>query len=99
MEPFPGERVYEVGFGSGMNLRWALDNGWTEAAGCDVAEPAVTAGHALLPGSDLQLESIVDCSAPSEHFDLVIDRAALSSLPAKPLKKAFAQIRRILKPG
>ncbi len=32
----PGERVYEVGFGSGMNLRAAMERGW-EVAGCDVA--------------------------------------------------------------
>jgi SAM-dependent methyltransferase len=99
LQAFPGESVYEVGFGSGMNLRWALDNGWSVAAGCEVAEAAIATGRELLPDSELKLESIVDCSAPSEAFDVVLDRAALSSLPARPLKKAIAQIRRILKPG
>ncbi len=39
------------------------------------------------------------CSAPSEHYDTVIDRAALSSVSPNDLKKALFQVRRILKPG
>jgi hypothetical protein len=52
-----------------------------------------------MPDADLRHESIVDCTAPSDHYDLVIDRAALSSLSPKDLKRAFGQIRRIMKPG
>ncbi len=99
MERFPGRSVYEVGFGSGMNLLWARQHGWDEVAGCDVADTAVARARALLPGADLRLESIVDCSAPSARYDLVVDRAALSCLAPKDMKKALGQIRRILKPG
>jgi SAM-dependent methyltransferase len=96
---FPGnKRVYEVGFGSGANLKWARDRGW-EVAGCDVAASAVSGARRLLPGAPLFRESIVDCSAPSEHFDLVVDRAALTYLTPKDLKKAIEQVRRILVPG
>jgi SAM-dependent methyltransferase len=97
-ERFPGRRVYEVGFGSGSNLKWARDRGW-EVAGCDVAASAVACARRLLPGAPLFRESIVDCSAPSEHFDLVVDRAALTYLTPKDMKKALDQIRRILVPG
>lgn len=98
LERYPGERVYEVGFGSGTNLAWARDHGWG-VAGCDVAPQAVEHARALVPGADLKLESIVDCSAPSEHYDVVVDRAALCYLDAKELKRAFGQIRRILEVG
>ena len=98
LEAHPGERVYEVGFGSGMNLRWALEHGW-EVAGCEVAYAAFVLGKASLQGADLRKESIVDCSAPSEHYDVVIDRAAFQFLDAKDLKKALFHIRRILRPG
>jgi SAM-dependent methyltransferase len=98
LEQHPGQRVYEVGFGSGMNLRWALENGW-EVAGCEVAYQALAHAYPLLPGADLRKESIVDCSAPSAHFDVVIDRAALSYLSRDDLTTAIAHIHRILKAG
>jgi SAM-dependent methyltransferase len=98
LEAHPGERVYEVGFGSGMNLWWARERGW-EVAGCDVAVQALARASALLPGADLRKESIVDCSAPSDTYDVVIDRAALCYLVPKDLDRAIAQIRRILKSG
>jgi SAM-dependent methyltransferase len=98
LETYPGERVYEVGFGSGRNLSWAREHGW-EVAGCEVAETAFQTARAVLPGADLRKESIVDCSAPSDYYDIVVDRAALSSLSPKDLKAAFFHIRRILKPN
>jgi SAM-dependent methyltransferase len=98
LEAYPGRRVYEVGFGSATNLRWADAHGW-EVAGCEVAYTAFALGKASLRDADLRMESIVDCSAPSEHYDVVIDRAALSSLDAKGLKKALFHVRRILVPG
>jgi SAM-dependent methyltransferase len=45
------------------------------------------------------LESVVDCSAASNSFDAVIDRAALCYLDPKELKQAFGQVRRILRSG
>jgi SAM-dependent methyltransferase len=98
LETYPGERVYEVGFGSGRNLLWAYEHGW-EVAGCEVASTALAIARALLPDADLRKESIVDCTAPSDHYDVVVDRAALSSLSPKDLKAAFFHVRRILKPG
>jgi SAM-dependent methyltransferase len=98
LEKYPGERVYEVGFGSGTNLSWASAHGW-EVAGCEVAETAWRLAREKMPDADLRLESIVDCSAPSEYFDVVVDRAALSYLTPKELKQALFHVRRILKPG
>ena len=98
LKAYPGDRVYEVGFGSGANLAWARENGW-EVAGCDVADTALRIARELLSDADLRKESIVDCSAPSAHYDVVIDRAALSYLTPKDMKRAVSQIRRILKPG
>jgi SAM-dependent methyltransferase len=98
LRAYPGRFVYEVGFGSGLNLRWAREHGWI-VAGCDVAEPAVARARAELPGADLRNESILDCSAPSDRYDVVIDRAALTYLSRGDMKKALAHVRRILKPG
>jgi SAM-dependent methyltransferase len=98
LRTYPGECVYEAGFGSGLNLRWAREHGW-EVAGCDVAPQALARARAFLPGADLRHESIVDCSAPSAYFDVVVDRAALCYLSPKDLEKAVAQVRRILKLG
>jgi SAM-dependent methyltransferase len=98
LEQFPGERVYEVGFGGGHNLLWAHQRGW-EVAGCDIAESALAIARAKLPDADLRLESIVDCTAPGEYYDVVVDRAALTCLSAKDLKAALFHVRRILKPG
>ena len=98
LEAYPGERVYEVGFGSGSNLQWAFEHGW-EVAGCEVAYAAFAQGRATLRDADLRKESIVDCTAPSEHYDVVIDRAAMTYLTPKDLKKALFHVRRILRPG
>jgi len=94
----PPGRVYEPGFGSGMNLLWARENGW-EVAGCEVAETAMRRARRALPGADLRKESIVECTAPSGSYDVVIDRAALSCVVRDELETALAQIHRILKPG
>jgi SAM-dependent methyltransferase len=98
LEAYPGERVYEVGFGSGTNLQWAREHGW-EVAGCEVAYAAYAEGRARLRDADLRKESVVDCSAPSEHYDVVIDRAAMTYLTPKDLKQALFHVRRILRPG
>jgi SAM-dependent methyltransferase len=95
---FPGERVYEVGFGGGHNLLWARQHGW-EVAGCEIAETPHRIACEKLDGADLRLESMVDCSAPSSSYDVVVDRAALTCLSPKDLKKALFHVRRILKPG
>jgi SAM-dependent methyltransferase len=98
LEAYPGKRVYEVGFGSGTNLQWAHEHGW-EVGGCEVAYAALAHGRAALRDADLRKESIVDCTAPSEHYDVVIDRAAMTYLTPKDLKKALFHVRRILRPG
>ena len=98
LETYPGKRVYEVGFGSGSNLQWAYEHGW-EIAGCEVAYAAFAQGRATLRNADLRKESIVDCTAPSEHYDVVIDRAAMTYLTPKDLKTALFHVRRILRPG
>ncbi len=98
LRQYPGRRLYEVGFGSGMNLRWAFEHGW-EVAGCDVAYQALARAFPMLPGADLRKESIVDCSAPSDHYDVVVDRAALSYLTRDDLAIALGHVHRILKPA
>jgi len=98
LEAHPGQAVYEIGFGSGMNLKWARDNGW-EVAGCEVADAAMMRGRAVVPDADLRQESVVDCSAPSESYDVVIDRAALVYVSPSDMGKAIGQVRRILKPN
>lgn len=98
LEAFPGERVYEIGFGSGTNLQWARDHGW-EVAGCEVAYAAFAEGRARLRDADLRMESIVDCSAPDDYYDAVVDRAALTYLTPKDLKIALHHVRRIMRPG
>ncbi len=97
-EAYPGERAYEIGFGSGNNLRWACERGW-EVAGCEVSYAAYARGRASLRDADLRKESIVDCTAPSGRYDVVIDRAALTYLSPKDMKAALFHVRRILKPG
>jgi SAM-dependent methyltransferase len=98
LEEFPGERVYEVGFGGGHNLLWARQHGW-DVAGCEIAETPLRIASEKLLGADLRLESMVDCTAPSDSYDVVVDRAALTCLSPKDLKRALFHVRRILKPG
>lgn len=98
LDRYPGERVFEVGLGSGANLLWAQQHGW-EVGGCDVARTALSVAQEHMPEADLRHESIVDCSAPSDRYDMVIDRAAMTYLSPKDCKKAIAHVRRILKTG
>lgn len=98
LEAYPGERVYEIGFGSGANLFWARARGW-EVAGCEVADTALSIAKFNMPEADLRKESFVDCSAPSRYYDVVFDRGACSSLRASDMKRAVVQVSRILKPG
>jgi SAM-dependent methyltransferase len=97
LQRYPGERVYETGFGSGANLLWARANGW-EVAGCEVAPTPFAIASRLLPGADLRRESVTECSAPNDYYDAVIDRAALTCLAPDDLTTAFAHVRRILRP-
>jgi SAM-dependent methyltransferase len=98
LQHYPGARVYETGFGSGVNLLWARQNGW-EIAGCEVAPTPFAIASRLLPGADLRRESVTECSAPDGHYDAVIDRAALTCLAPEDLNTALAHVHRILKPG
>jgi SAM-dependent methyltransferase len=98
LQRYPGERVYETGFGSGVNLLWARENGW-EIAGCEVAPTPFAIASRMLPGADLRRESVTECSAPDAHYDAVIDRAALTCLSPEDLGRAFDHVHRILKPG
>lgn len=93
-------KILEVGCGAGNNILFAQKEGF-ETYGIDISEHAIKfAKNAFekegLP-HNLFVQSFPDLNFDDNYFDIVIDRAATSSVDYNLKLKLFKQINRVLK--
>lgn len=94
--------ILEIGCGAGNNLAFAAKEGFN-VSGNELDEKAWGVAKKKFRDEglhgDIRMEDIMECSFSSDHFDLVIDRAALSYIGLTGAQTALAQVRRVLKKG
>jgi SAM-dependent methyltransferase len=94
--------ILEIGCGAGNNLAFAAKEGFN-VSGNEIDDKAWGAAKKKFRDEnlfgDIRMESLLECSFPSDHYDLVIDRAALSYIGSIGAVTALAQVKRVLKTG
>ncbi|MGB7156527.1 MAG: class I SAM-dependent methyltransferase [Tepidisphaeraceae bacterium] len=96
-----GQRVLEIGFGSGMTFL-NLNEKYREIHGLDLTadvNAVASAYRARGVESSLFNGDIVSMPFPDQHFDTVLLISILEHLKADQLAQAMAEVRRVLKPG
>jgi SAM-dependent methyltransferase len=96
-----GERILEVGFGSGLTFL-NLSEKYREIHGLDLTADVeqvkkVFAPHGIDP--DLKNGSVLEMPYADDTFDTVLLISILEHLKPDQEAKAFSEIRRVLKPG
>lgn len=96
-EARPGERVLDLGCGSGRFVAALLEHG-AEAIGAEISEQALRRARDVVPGADLRLVS-PDGSLPIDHgsVDLVWCSEVLEHVPD--ISAMLVEVRRVLRPG
>jgi ubiquinone/menaquinone biosynthesis C-methylase UbiE len=96
-----GERVLEVGFGSGVTFL-NLHDRYREIHGIDLAAP-VEAVKAVFESMQVQTRlqngDVLDVAYPDGFFDALLLVSILEHLRPEQLRPAFQEICRVLKPG
>lgn len=102
----PGDRVFEVGFGSGANLQWAAEHGFhvggieASALGYWSGVTKIGVTHHDGDGLFLQHGILPNIEARDNSYDLIIDRACLSYVKAPDdIDETVEQLWRIARPG
>lgn len=95
-------RALEVGCGNGANL-WAIAREGMTAYGLDISPTAVGQARATLARWGVQAGlGVADGRAlpvRTRSVDLVVDVGTLSCLTFTDLRRAYAEVRRVLRPG
>jgi len=87
-------RMLDIGFGSGVILEAARDQGWNPF-GIEVSLPAVE--QARLKGFDVFHGTLEEAHYPGDHFDVITASEILEHLPDP--QSVLKEIARILRPG
>ena len=106
----PRERVgslkfLETGCGAGPNLVWLAQKG-IEVSGVDISSTALSLARRQLSrsGCEARIGTLIESSAasvpfPDGAFDGVIEACVFQHLPKAEREAAFAEVRRLLRPG
>lgn len=92
--PQPGDRLLDVGCGSGSFLRMAESIGWT-SVGIDFDEEAVARGRSV--GLDASTRTLDELLEAQERFDAATMSHVIEHLPEP--QKVLEQLYRLLRPG
>ena len=104
VKQLPVGRLLDAGCGGGSVLLHFLGKGW-DAHGVDGAENMVTLARENLAAASheedrVHLSSVTDLSRyPDAHFDLIVSAGVMEYLTPEEEAEAFAEARRVLKPG
>jgi SAM-dependent methyltransferase len=91
-----GQRVLEVGCGSGVFLRTAADRG-AEVVGLDASEALVELARARVPAADVRVGDLQFLPFEADQFDVVL--GFNSFFFAADMVAALREARRVAKPG
>ena len=101
-DDYPNLHFCEAGCGAGPNLRWLAEKG-IKVSGVDISGQALQLAHELLDGSgrvgQLLEGSVTELPFADETFDGVLEACVFQHLTRDERKKAFNEVRRVLKPG
>jgi SAM-dependent methyltransferase len=92
----PGDRVLDIGCGTGAFLRLAADRG-AEVFGLDASEALLDVARERVPGADLRVGAMEALPYPDDAFDLVT--GFNSFFFADDIVAALREARRVAKPG
>ncbi|PAJ72196.1 hypothetical protein CJF42_22510 [Pseudoalteromonas sp. NBT06-2] len=99
-QPIDQTHILEVGCGAGNNLWFAAREGF-KVTGIDGSESAIAYANQRFKSegleSDLQTANFTNLPFKNENFHLVIDRCAITHTDNKGMKKAIAEVHRVLK--
>ena len=98
LDPCPGERILDVGTGTGWAARSIAARG-AIVTGVDLGAEVIEAAHALSNGHDIDFR-VGDAEAlpfPDDHFDAVI--STFGVMFVRDPEAAAAELARILRPG
>ena len=96
-----GERVLEVGFGSGVTFP-TLSHRYREIWGLDLGAPVdeiMESFRGMGIETHLKNGSVLDTKYPDGWFDTVLLVSILEHLKPTEQRRAFSELKRILKPG
>jgi SAM-dependent methyltransferase len=96
VEVGPGERVLDVGCGTGVFLRMCADRG-AIVSGLDAAEGLLSIARARVPEADLRLEDLQVLPYPDDTFDVVTGFTSLFF--ADDMVGALRETARVARPG
>lgn len=95
-------RVLDLGFGTGRNLKYLCEQGYS-ASGIEGSVHGVKRAEAFLASAGLKVPmaagDMTDLSMfPDGSFDLVIDVRSMSNVPRSAVSRVVAEVRRVLAP-
>jgi SAM-dependent methyltransferase len=96
-----GERVLEIGFGSGLTFL-NLSQMYRHIFGLDLTADVKRVSEVFAAqgiATDLRQGNVLDMPYPDGHFDTVLLISILEHLKPQEQMSAFAEIRRVLRPG
>lgn len=96
-----GERVLEVGFGTGLTFL-NLAEKYREIWGLDLTADVEQVRRVFEPHgvkTDLRNGSVLEMPYPDGHFDTVLLISILEHLKPAEQERAFAEMKRVLRPG
>jgi ubiquinone/menaquinone biosynthesis C-methylase UbiE len=94
----PGAPVADVGCGPGHVAAWLADHG-VRAVGIDRSGAMVAAGRRDHPAVDFREGDFLDLPAADGEFGAVVALYSIIHLEPGELSRAFAEIRRVLRPA
>jgi ubiquinone/menaquinone biosynthesis C-methylase UbiE len=94
----PGAPVADVGCGPGHVAAWLADHG-VGAVGIDLSAAMVAAGRRDHPAVEFREGDFLDLPAADGEFGAVVALYSIIHLEPGELSRAFAEIRRVLRPA
>jgi SAM-dependent methyltransferase len=91
-------RVADLGCGPGHVAAWLAARGAT-VVGVDLSAAMVAVGRREFPGVEFRQGDLLDVPAADGEFDAVVALYSVIHLRPAELRRAFGEIRRVLRPG